>query len=204
MPYWLSVSHLAKITIHERLLLEKCEHFVKSSNRNRCFIASANGLQLLTIPIAGGRSHKQAYAETRIDHRLPWKRQHWYAMESAYGKSAFFEFYAPELKHIYDEAPDTLWMFNEQLLGWLLSKIQFQIPIESTIEYEKEVPYTDWRSARGPQKLMLPPYYQVFADKNGFLSDLSAMDLLFNQGPKGTKQYLASISSLPVMRHKAV
>jgi hypothetical protein len=27
------------------------------------------------------------------------------------------------------------------------------------------------------------PYFQVFSQKHGFLSDLSVMDLLFNEGP---------------------
>ncbi|MCF0183606.1 MAG: WbqC family protein, partial [Bacteroidaceae bacterium] len=28
------------------------------------------------------------------------------------------------------------------------------------------------------------PYYQVFADKTGFLANLSIVDLLFNMGPE--------------------
>lgn len=190
LPYWPSVSYLTKITIHKRLLLEKCEHFVKSSNRNRCFIGSANGIQLLTIPIAGGRSHKQPYAETLIDQRLPWKRQHWHAIESAYGKSAFFEYYQHELKQIYEQSPENLWDFNEKLLQWLLKKLQIQIIIDCSSSYEKTVACQDIRSSKGPLQKQLPSYYQVFADKNGFLSDLSGMDLLFNLGPMAAKAYL--------------
>ncbi|MBN1200113.1 MAG: WbqC family protein, partial [Bacteroidales bacterium] len=34
-----------------------------------------------------------------------------------------------------------------------------------------------------------PEYYQVFADRHGFLHDLSIVDLLFNIGPE-TSNYL--------------
>jgi hypothetical protein len=193
LPYWPSVSYLAKITIHKRLLLEKCEHFVKSSNRNRCFISSANGIQLLTIPIAGGRSHKQPYAETLIDHRLPWQRQHWHAIESAYGKSAFFEYYHPELKPLYEQSTEKLWEFNEQLLRWLLKKLQIEVEVDYSKSYVKSIPGLDARTSKGPHQNELPPYYQVFANKNGFLSDMAGMDLLFNLGPRAAKAYLLAL-----------
>lgn len=193
LPYWPSVSYLAKITIHKRLLLEKCEHFVKSSNRNRCFIGSANGIQLLTIPIAGGRSHKQPYAETLIDQRLPWQRQHWHAIESAYGKSAFFEYYQHELRKLYELSPPNLWEFNEQLLHWLLKKLQMEVEVDYTKTYDKTAACLDARTSKGPLQRLLPSYYQVFADKNGFLTDLAGIDLLLNLGPKAAKAYLLAV-----------
>lgn len=194
LPYWASVSYLAKITIHERLLLEKCEHFVKSANRNRCFIASANGIQLLTIPIAGGRSHKQPYATTPIDNRLPWQRQHWHALVSAYSKSPFFEYYAPELEVIYKKPVEYLWNFNEALLLWLLKKIQLKPEVGFTQMYEKNVQCTDLRSSHGPERVTIPAYYQVFDNKHGFLHDMAGFDLLFNLGPQQAKRYLTELT----------
>lgn len=197
LPYWPSISYLAKITIHERLLLENCEHFVKSSNRNRCHIASANGIQLLTIPIVGGRSHKQFYANTQPDNRLNWQRQHWQAIVSAYGKSPFFEYYSTDLAKIYQGQPESLWSFNATIFHWILSKLEIRLEVALTELYEKQPNCIDLRSKQGLKRELLPPYYQVFSDKNGFESDLAALDLLFNLGPKEAKRYLLQLSQPP-------
>ena len=43
----------------------------------------------------------------------------------------------------------------------------------------------------------LPSYYQVFAGKSGFISNLSILDLIFHQGPEAI-YYLQQISKLSV------
>lgn len=196
LPYWPSVSYLAKITIHKRLLLEKCEHFVKSANRNRCWLATANGIQLLTIPISGGRSHKQLYSETQTDNRLPWQRQHWQALSSAYGKSPFFEYYAQELVEMYQATPPSLWSFNERILRWLVLKLQLSVEIECTHLFEKSPACRDNRSYGGPHRKNILPYYQVFDNKHGFCSDMASFDLLFNLGPNQARAYLTKLALL--------
>ena len=46
---------------------------------------------------------------------------------------------------------------------------------------------TDLRDAFSPRSSVpanLPPYYQVFKERQGFLPALSIVDLLFNMGPE--------------------
>jgi hypothetical protein len=70
----------------------------------------------------------------------------------------------------------------------------------STSEYSRETDMDDLRESIHPkrpntilQDLKLEkPYFQVFARKHGFQSDLSIMDLLFNEGPDSIV-YLKSI-----------
>ena len=72
--------------------------------------------------------------------------------------------------------------------------------MKSMIEYSRETGMDDLREVIHPkrpntilQDLKLEkPYFQVFAQKHGFQSDLSIMDLLFNEGPDSIV-YLKSI-----------
>lgn len=194
MPYWPSVSYLANLANAKLLLLENCEHFVKSSNRNRCWIAGANGSLLLSIPIAGGRSHKQLYSEVRVDDTKPWRRQHWQSIKSAYGKSPFFEFYEAELEAMYSSSSKQLWEFNLSLLNWLLKKLDIQPDIHPTKVFAPVEHQNDFRLYVPWQLAKLPPYYQCFSEKNGFQSDMAGLDLLFNLGPMASRQYLARLA----------
>lgn len=197
LPYQASISYLTKLTNHPLLFLEKQEHFVKASSRNRCFIFGANGIQLLSIPVLGGRSHKQAYQHTQIDHRQNWQRQHWQSLQSAYGKSPFFEYYETELGGLYQVKHNLLWDWNLSLLSWLFNSLRVQIEPAFTEVYEKHLSTgTDFRAIplRDPSPSN-PPYYQCFSEKHGFITDLAGIDLLFNLGPSAAWEYLRQLSN---------
>lgn len=193
LPYWPSVSYLANLTNVKLLLLENCEHFVKSSNRNRCWITGANGVQLLSIPIAGGRSHKQLYNEVQIDSSKTWRRQHWHSIQSAYGKSPFFEFYAADLSAFYQQSENHLWTFNLQLLTWILQKLGMHLSIQKTEFFQLDHHLPDYRQSTPWRRKELAPYYQCFSEKHGFQTDLAALDLLLNLGPQASNAYLAQV-----------
>lgn len=194
LPYWPSVSYLANLANAKLLLLENCEHFVKSSNRNRCWIAGANGPMMLTVPISGGRSHKQLYREVVPDDSKSWRRQHWQSIKSAYGRSPFFEYYETEIHKLYASNESTLWEFNLKLLNWLLGKLGMQLQIQYTKDFHHPHTNHDFRLYATWRRTEMPSYYQCFAEKNGFQSDMAALDLLCNLGPQGAKHYLAKIS----------
>lgn len=198
LPFLPEVGYLTKIANKPLVLLEKCEHFVKSSTRNRTWIANANGKQLLSIPIAGGRSHKQRIDETRIDYSLPWRDQHLKSIQSAYGKAAYFEYYYDELQAIYLDKPELLWAWNERLYRWLLKTVQLNVHIDYTKAYVPNYePAIDQRTIKNAASVLEnPPYYQCFQERHGFISGLSALDLLFNLGAKGAHQYLLKNKSL--------
>jgi hypothetical protein len=51
-------------------------------------------------------------------------------------------------------------------------------PIASPDDYR--VALSKW----SPEKTNFPKYYQVFADRQPFVSNLSVIDLIFNEGPE--------------------
>ena len=181
--------------------IEACENFQKQSYRNRCRFYAADGVQTLSFPIRHeDGTHKHLISEVKVDYAKPWLHQHKRAIESAYMTSAYFEYYRDELFSILDSRPETLFELNMRLIAFFVEKIGLKVDIRTTVDYSGDsvvmtetgpVKCDDLREVIHPkrQNVILEnlglekPYFQVFAPKYGFKSDLSIMDLLFNEGP---------------------
>jgi hypothetical protein len=171
---------------YDKILIERHENFIKSTARNRCEIAGANGKQILSIPLDGGRDHHQKYSDTRIYETSNWQSNHWQTICSAYGSAPFFEFYIDKLAPFYQTKHVLLFDFNLTLLQALLRILKISKPFEFTTAYE--VVPTDKFDLRAKKKMPTKdsnqPYYQVFGQRHGFIGNLSLLDLIFNVGPE--------------------
>ena len=181
LPYLPNINWLQNFAKHDSVFIEAEENFVKSTFRNRCEIAGANGKQMLTIPIIGGRDHHQFYKQVRISYTENWQKKHWQAIRSAYGSAPFFEFYAHKFEPVYEKQFEFLFDFNLELLKITLSIIKLSSHLQLTTEYQKEnSEIIDLRKAdKAPSTTK---YYQVFEERNGFIDNLCALDLIFNEG----------------------
>ena len=172
---------------YETIWIEKHENFVKSTGRNRCEIAGANGRQMLTIPLQGGRDHHQRYTDVKIAYQTNWQDSHWHSIKSAYGSAPYYEFYAHIFQKFYEKQYPFLYDFNLELLHAVLGVLKVKKGFELTTEFEKPViDKVDLRSYRGALTggAALPRYYQVFEERHGFMANLSVLDLIFNMGPE--------------------
>ena len=182
--------------------IEACENYQKQSYRNRCRFYGADGIQALSYPIIHeGGTHKLPISQIRIDWSTPWLQQHERAIVSAYRTSAYFEYYQDELFAIMESRPERLLDFNMALLRFFIEKTGLAVDLRLTAEFTKDGVQTsddgtsvickDLREVIHPKRpdtilkdlRLEKPYFQVFARKHGFQSDLSIMDLLFNEGP---------------------
>ena len=181
LPYLPNINWLQNFAKHDSVFIEAEENFVKSTFRNRCEIAGSNGKQILTIPIIGGRDHHQLYKEVRISYTENWKKKHWQAIRSAYGSAPFFEFYAHKFQQVYEKQFEFLFEFNVELLKTTLSILKLNNNFQFTTEYKKESSeITDLLNA--DKTTFTTKYYQVFEERNGFVVNLCALDLIFNEG----------------------
>jgi len=191
--------------------IEACENYQKQSYRNRCRFYAADGVQALSYPIVHeGGTHKLPISEIRIDWSTPWLQQHERAIISAYRTSAYFEYYQDELFAILESRPEKLLDLNMALLRFFIEKTGLAIDLRTTADFSRDgvlsspdgaaVVCEDLREAIHPKRpdtiledlKLAKPYFQVFASKHGFKSNLSIMDLLFNEGPDSIV-YLKSI-----------
>ncbi len=172
--------------------IEAHENYQKQSYRNRCRFYAADGVQALSYPIVHeGGTHKQPISDVKVDYSTPWLQQHQRAIVSAYRTSAYFEYYQDELFEIMDSRPEKLIDLNMSILRFFIEKTGLAVDLRMTEEYSSATPFDDYREIIHPKRpnsilndLELgKPYFQVFSRKYGFQSDLSIMDLLFNEGP---------------------
>lgn len=177
------------------IYIEKHENFVKSTGRNRCEIAAANGRQTLTIPLAGGRDHHRKCTDTKIAYINNWQDNHWHSIKSAYGSAPYFEFYAHIFQKFYEKEHVYLFDFNLGLLNAVISVLKLKKQFEFTTEYQKTpAGIADLRAITKDETeaLKQPRYLQVFEERHGFLPNLSMLDLIFNLGPQ-SNGYLAKL-----------
>ena len=174
------------------IYIEACENYQKQSYRNRCHFYAADGKQSLSFPVIHAEgTHKHLISEIRIDYSTPWVMQHKRAIISAYRTSAYFEYYQDELFAILDSKQERLIDLNTRLLEFFLEKTGIKAEIRMTESYDTAPECEDLREVIHPKRPdrilenleLKKPYFQVFAEKHGFISDLSIMDLLFNEGP---------------------
>ena len=185
--YFGPVQWYQKLHRAEYVQMEQWENFQKQTYRNRCLIATTQGIQALTVPTERGGSF--LIKDTRISDHGNWRHLHWNALQSAYGESPFFEYYQDDIRPFFEQRWDFLFDFNEAIRVKMCELIDIQPKVTLTSEYSPSSKI-DFREAIRP-KHPLPdpdfdpkPYYQVYQQKHGFLPNLSILDLLFNMGPE--------------------
>ena len=192
--YLPSIEYFSEILKHkENLFLENAENFQKQTYRNRATIHSPNGALDLIVPLIRGSKNHTLVKDVKISYDFKWQRIHWMSLETAYRSSAYFEYYEDDLQIFYHKKWDFLFDYNEALLQLLFRILKINYTYTLTNTFEKNyLDRHDYRNSIHPKVINrqnIKPYFQVFEDRNGFLSNLSIVDLIFNQGPQ-SNQYL--------------
>ncbi|WP_299534904.1 WbqC family protein [Ulvibacterium sp.] len=192
--YFPNIAIFSVIT-RDRVLWEIEDNYQKQTYRNRCYISTDQGKHMLTIPIkhVGGKEGRQKYKEVRLDNSYSWQRQHWRTLQTAYRTSPFFEYYEDDIAPLFREKHFSLLDFNLRTIETVCNCLQIEMPLEKTVTYHKNVKtqnpipkILDARhlvNAKKEIRFVQETYTQVFGSRNGFIENLSVLDLLFNEGP---------------------
>ncbi len=185
--YFPSIATFVAIVQAENLWLEVCDNYQKQTYRNRMFIYDANGKLPLTIPVIYSQNNRQLYRDILIANDEDWQELHWKTIKSAYNNSPFFEFYEHDFQHLFNSEYEYLMDFNFKCMQTIFECLELPFKYETSKKFEKKPEnLSDYRSLINNRKELqqqFNSYVQVFDDKYGFISNLSILDLIFNEGP---------------------
>ncbi len=186
--YFGPIQWYQKLYRYDRVLIEQHDSYQKQTYRNRCVIATANGLQALTVPVEAA-GEKCLVRDIRLSDHNQWRRVHWNALQSAYSESPFFDYYADDIRPFFEKKYDYLIDFNEAIRQTICHLLDIQPQVIYTTEYQQQpegvADFRDVIHAKHPRPdadFLPRRYWQVFGRKHGFQANLSVLDLLFNMG----------------------
>jgi hypothetical protein len=182
------VEYFSVISQADEITVEKEENYVKQTYRNRCYILSAHGIQLLSVPVYLGSLHKTPVKDIRIDYSKRWQQVHLRAITAAYGSSPYYEFYFENIEKIILKNHGFLIDMNMELTLSVLEMLKIRKVVLYTSEYEPAVnKENDFRYRISPktESYFTPKeYIRVFDPDKNFDKDFSILDLVFNKGPE--------------------
>ena len=183
--YFPSISHYVAMINADAVTFEMEDNFQKQTNRNRMYIYSPNGIQMLNIPVKHATEKHQKYKDVRIENDFGWQKNHFKSLEAAYRTSPFFEYFEDDFRPLFEKKHEFLMDLNLEVFELVNDALGITISPEKTTEFFHDVPgFVDFRNLAYGKKdtAQLEEYTQVFNDKHGFINNLSILDLLFNEG----------------------
>ncbi|MDX1700189.1 MAG: WbqC family protein [Melioribacteraceae bacterium] len=193
--YMPSIAHFVVMAQADNIVFEVEDNYQKQTYRNRSYIFGANGRLMINIPVIHSHINRQKYKDVKIAGSEDWQSHNWKSIESAYRSSPFFEFYEDDLNILFTKKYKYILDHNFDCLEVLIRLLELNITIRKTTCFKENVsPLKDYRflaNARLETPIKFEEYNQVFSNKYGFISNLSILDLLFNEGPN-TVSYLES------------
>lgn len=195
--YFGPVQWYQKLNRFGSVLIEQHEHFLKQTFRNRCIIATTQGVQALTVPVEKppptsprrGSSRMFVSAITASGARNIGMRCR---VPMA---SPFFEYYEDDIRPFFEDRWEYLFDFNMAITEKMCELLDIHPHITLTESYQNSLPFGEGRGGALDFRTIIhpkhpqpdpdfnpKPYYQVYQERFGFLPNLSILDLLFNMG----------------------
>ena len=187
LQYAAPVDQLAILAMDIPVFIESQENYQKQSYRNRCHILTSQGILPLVIPVVHQQGLPIFIQEAKIDNKRPWAIQHWRSLISGYNKSPYFAYYKHYFEGLYLNPPELLFDFNMQVLEIFCKIVKLELPQLNTSWEDTTSQHKDLRSMFHPKQhheIPALPYYQTFETETGYIENLSAFDLIFNEGPE--------------------
>ena len=138
--YFGPVQWYQKLYRYDSVSIDLQETFQKQTYRNRCLIATTQGVQALTVPVVHDASN--AIGDIRISDHGNWRHLHWQALQTAYGDSPFFEYYEDDLRPFFTERHwERLKDYNMSICQKMCELLDIQPTIVQTSDFSHLAPH---------------------------------------------------------------
>ena len=157
--------------------------FSRQAWQNRTRLRNPDGWQWITVPVEHGQLGERI-SRTKIAYHDGWRKRHLKALQYNYSTSPFYEHYADDIARVLDARHATLHELNkafmDQILRWLKHDITWEVRTE---------PFDGPEGKRPAEEFEHPVYRQNY---EGFIPEMSCLDILFTNGPSAIHQLAAS------------
>lgn len=186
LQYFGNINYFNILLKNDNIIFNINEQYQKGWFANKTTITGANGPITLSTPLLGGRNQKSLYKDVKIAYDQPWRQQHKKAIFSCYGNAPFFDYYNYFIENLFQQKFEYLIDLNlhifELLIKLLKTKIGFSINEDLPTTQDYAIGSKKYSEENQSQPKIIYP--QVFEDRNGFIDNLSILDLLFCTGPQ--------------------
>lgn len=184
----------------------------RQKSAHRCVIADKQGTATLTASIAKPHGIARAtWADVSLSDHGAWWRVHRSTLETAYGRTPFFEFYidrlAPFLTDGVTDRYPTLRALDDAIDATLRAILGLTpasaAPVDAptvAASAAAALPVTAYTLAAAENAAAAIPYWQVRAHTLGHIAGLSVLDLIFNLGPEAPL-WLDRVAASPLMHN---
>lgn len=162
--------------------IDPCAQYSKNQKDSHRFsIADTRGRIDITIPVSRP-SGARTWNEILVSDHGNWDRTLPIALESAYGRTPFFEFYIDRLRPVltYQQGMSIseLCLQTDRVVRDILAHPT--VIVDKCPEHVDNFTQLSFKNYTEPQKA----YWQIRDAELGFLPGLSILDLIFNLGPE--------------------
>ena len=185
--YFPPISHW-KFIKSKDLLWSINSRYNKQTLTNRTYIDSANGELMLTVPIKhSGKNQPRVFSDIKLDLSSDWKKNHFKSIKICYQSSPFYEFYEDDIISFFNLDFENLYDLNFKSIKMVCNWLKIKMPEDIYNEKNKcdykiqDLIYLS--NSKRTTYLKQKKYNQTFQTNNGFINDLSVIDLIFNCGP---------------------
>lgn len=181
-----AILHVRLMMDHPEAVICVGEQYQKQTLRNRTYFLTPQGATPFTVPVERFGYPSPATSEIYMAEHDHWRHRLEEALRSSYCSTPYWQYYEDQVISLCRcEEGGRLKDFNQRWLAFILG--EWDIPLPSivaewsrSLDHHAEVALPS--SLEGHE---LPRYWQVFEDQNGFIPNLSALDLLFHLGLEG-------------------
>jgi len=196
--------------------------YVKKTFHSRNKIKTKVGELLLTVPVLSKGNFFQLLSHTRINNTVNWRKKHFNSIKINYCKAPYYNKYIDGLRRVYAKEYSYLVELNVNLIEWMMKKIGIKTETMRSSQLEidgakdnrivnicKILKANILYDTFGAKKVLDESYFNennielIFQNFNHpkygqqwgqFISYLSALDLLMNDGPNSLEIIRSSVS----------
>ncbi|MEK7730160.1 MAG: WbqC family protein [candidate division KSB1 bacterium] len=214
LQYFSGVNFWSKAAQVESLVLADDLQFRTQGEGNRMRLKTNEGATWLTVPVLTKGRAGQQLKDVRIDNLGHWRAKHWKTLRCHYGRAPYFEKYADRVEKIFAREWQYLADLNFAAFEFLRKELRLTCEVrrstewaiaargsERIIEMGRRLNRSRYLTDRANQKFLHEekfaaagmavayadfapqPYHQQYGE---FAPNLSALDLLFNEGEEAS------------------